>query len=149
MSGIDGNFAIVQIIYLMQQIPTASEELTRAVKDLAGNIYGGDFNFKEDFSLPVTLSASLQLDYSHICQVFFLTTNITLEKYITGLQVEKIKELLVYGNDPMNVIAARLGFRNVRQLSKAFKAHTGLNPGYFKEVRKSRMSIREMPGRPS
>lgn len=133
----------------MQPLTSTSETITLAVKQLAEKIYGGDFVFPDHFSLPEEVSRSLQLDYATVCQVFLATENITLEKYIENLRTEKTKEWLVYTDLPLQQIAARLGYHSARRLSAHFKAATGLNPGYFKEIRKSRQSIQAMPGKPS
>ncbi|MBC9935017.1 helix-turn-helix domain-containing protein [Chitinophaga qingshengii] len=129
----------------MQPLTSTPENITLAVKQLAEKIYGGDFVFPENFSLPELLSQSLRLEYATVCQAFLATEDITLEKYIENLCIEKTKEWLVYTDDTLPQIAAKLGFHNARQLSAHFKAITGLNPGYFKEIRKSRQSIQQMP----
>lgn len=133
----------------MQPLTSTPETITLAVKQLTAKIYGGDFVFPENFNLPQEVSRSLQLDYATVCQAFLTIENITLEKYIENLRTEKTKEWLVYTDDSLQQIAAKLGFHNGRQLSAHFKAATGLNPGYFKEIRKSRQSIQAMPGKPS
>ncbi|NML40176.1 helix-turn-helix domain-containing protein [Chitinophaga sp. G-6-1-13] len=133
----------------MQPLTSTPETITMAVKQLTEKIYGGDFVFPEHFNLPQQVSQSLQLDYATVCQAFLAIENITLEKYIENLRTEKIKEWLVYTDDSLQQMAAKLGFHSARQLSAHFKAATGLNPGYFKEIRKSRQSIQAMPGKSS
>ncbi|SKA36511.1 AraC-type DNA-binding protein [Chitinophaga eiseniae] len=133
----------------MQPLTSTSETITLAVKQLTEKIYGGDFVFPDHFSLPTAIAQSLQLDYATVCQAFLATENITLEKYIENLRTEKTKEWLVYTDIPLQQIAVKLGYHNARQLSAHFKAATGLNPGYFKEIRKSRQSIQAMPGKSS
>ncbi|MBC9909259.1 helix-turn-helix domain-containing protein [Chitinophaga varians] len=133
----------------MQPLTSTPETITMAVKQLTEKIYGGDFIFPAHFNLPQELSLSLQLDYATICQAFLTIENITLKKYIENLRIEKTKEWLVYTDDSLQQIATKLGFHRARQLSAYFKAATGLNPAYFKEIRKSRQSIQAMPGKPS
>lgn len=133
----------------MQPLTSTPETITTAVKQLAEKIYGGDFVFPENFSLPQEVSQALQLDYATVCQAFLATEDITLEKYIENLRTEKTKEWLVYTDISLQQMAAKLGFHNARQLSAHFKAITGLNPGYFKEIRRSRQSIKSMPGKSS
>lgn len=133
----------------MQHTTPTPEAIALAIKQQAETIYAGDFSFPENFSLAEQLTQALQLEYPILCQTFLAKENITLEKYIENLRIEKIKELLVYSNDTLPQIAAKLGFLHARQMAAHFKAHTGLNTGYFKEIRKSRLSIKDMPGKPS
>jgi AraC-like DNA-binding protein len=49
--------------------------------------------------------------------------------------VEKIKELLVYNEIPVNEIAFKLGYSSQAHLSNQFKKITGFTPLQFKKLK--------------
>ena len=59
---------------------------------------------------------------------------ITIEQYFILQKIEKVKELLVYGEMNLSEIAFNLGYSSVAHLSAQFKKVTGLTPGNFKKL---------------
>jgi AraC-like DNA-binding protein len=49
-------------------------------------------------------------------------------------RIEKVKELLIYGQLTLSQIAFDLDYSSVAHLSTQFKSITGLTPTYFKEI---------------
>lgn len=84
------------------------------------------------------LTENLQLDYSYISNLYSSIENITIEKFIIELKIEKVKELLVYHDLTLNEIAYRLNYSSVAALSNQFKKITGLTPSYFKQLKKEK-----------
>jgi AraC family transcriptional regulator len=116
-------------------------KLVRDLKSLVEKVYSGDYDFPPDFRFSDLVVAHFNKDYSSISAIFSDQENITLEKYIIQYRIEKVKELLVYTDDTLPDIAFKLGFSSGPHLSRQFKAQTGLNPSYFKEIRQSKISI--------
>lgn len=75
------------------------------------------------------------LNYNYLSTLFSSLEGITIEKYIIHLKVEKVKELIVYGELTISEIAFRLGYSSVQHLSNQFKRITGLTPSYFKSLK--------------
>lgn len=75
------------------------------------------------------------LNYHYLSTLFSSLEGITIEKYIIQLKIEKVKELLVYGELTLSEIAYRLGYSSVQHLSNQFKKITGLTPSYFKSLK--------------
>lgn len=78
------------------------------------------------------LSHELHKDYSYLSKLFSATEGITLEQYIIRQKIEKVKELLAYGELTLSEISWQLGYSNVAHLSAQFKKVTGLTPRQFK-----------------
>lgn len=84
------------------------------------------------------LSDEFHHEYSYLSKLFSEVRGTTLEQFIIRQKIERVKELLVYGELSLSEIAYKLGYSSVSHLSKQFKKVTGLTPTYFKEVRKSK-----------
>lgn len=93
-----------------------------------------DINFS-DF-----LVGKLNYDYTYLSNLFTATQGITLEHYIIGHKIEKVKELLVYEELNISEIASRMNYSSAAHLSKQFKKVTGLTASQFKKL-KNRKSI--------
>ncbi|MDP9048577.1 MAG: helix-turn-helix transcriptional regulator [Bacteroidota bacterium] len=78
------------------------------------------------------LSNDLNKDYSSLSRMFSESEDITIEKFIIQQKVEKVKELLEYGELNMNEIAWKMGYSSSAHLSAQFKSITGMTPSRFK-----------------
>ncbi|HCY76368.1 MAG TPA: AraC family transcriptional regulator [Ignavibacteriales bacterium] len=95
-----------------------------------------DINFSE------YLANEAGLNYNYLSTLFSSLEGITIEKYIIHQKIEKVKELIVYGELTLSEIAFRLGYSSVQHLSNQFKKITGLTPSYFKSLKsKSRKTL--------
>ncbi|PSL45345.1 helix-turn-helix protein [Chitinophaga niastensis] len=122
------------------------KKLIREVKALVELVYSGSYDFPDDFRFSDIVVANLNKDYNVVSTIFSAEEGITLEKYLIEYRIEKVKELLVYTADTLPDIAFKLGFSSAPHLSRQFKAQTGLNPSYFKEIRKSKLSYTQKEG---
>lgn len=80
------------------------------------------------------LSGQLHKDYSTLSKVFSEETNMTIEKYVIAQKIERVKELLAYGEWSLGKIADHLGYSSTAYLSAQFKKLTGMTPGSFKKT---------------
>jgi AraC family transcriptional regulator len=81
------------------------------------------------------ISRHLQHDYSYLSNLFSQVEGITIEQYIINQRIEKVKELLMYGERSLSQIAFDLGYSSAAHLSNQFKKLTGLTPTQFKNLR--------------
>ena len=88
---------------------------------------------KENYSEYI--SKEIGKDYSYISHLFSSVENITIEKYIIHQKIEKVKELLVYGELTLGEISYQLGYSSVGHLSSQFKQVTGMSPSDFKKMK--------------
>lgn len=86
---------------------------------------------------PLTTSAylaqQLGMSYQHLSKVFSQHTGTTLEKYFIRLKIERVKELLSYGELTLSEIAFQLQYSSVQHLSNQFKKVTGVSVTAFKQ----------------
>ncbi len=78
------------------------------------------------------LSEKLSFPYLHLSKIFSEKTGTTLEKYIILIKIEKIKELISYGDLTLSEISYKMGYSSVQYLSNQFKQITGLSVSDYK-----------------
>lgn len=80
------------------------------------------------------LPALLHHDYSGLSALFSQAEGITIEHYFLLQRIERVKELIQYGELSMGEIAFRTGFSSAAHLSNQFKKLTGMTPTTFRQV---------------
>jgi len=80
------------------------------------------------------LCEKLEHNYHYLAEIFSKTKGITLEHFIILHKVEKIKELIIYGELNLTEISYRMHYSSVSHLSKQFKKVTGLTPTFFRNL---------------
>lgn len=85
-------------------------------------------------NLSELLGSKLGYDYNYISNLFSEVEGITIEKYLIAQKIEKVKELIVYGELTISEIAHQLNYSSVAYLSNQFKKTTGLSPSHFKQI---------------
>lgn len=79
------------------------------------------------------IAERLNHEYTYLSKLFSQVEGITIEKYITRLKIERVKELIFYKEKSLSEIADLLGYSSVAYLSSQFKKETGLTPSEFKK----------------
>lgn len=91
------------------------------------------------------LSEKLQHDYTYLSNLFSEVQGTTIEQFIIAHKVERIKELIIYGELNISEIAWKMNYSSVAHLSNQFKKVTGLSPSHFKGLKdKKRSPIEEI-----
>jgi len=86
------------------------------------------------------LSAKLNHDYTYLANLFSEVQGITIEQFIISHKIERIKELIIYGELNITEIAWKMNYSSVAHLSNQFKKITGLSPSHFKQLKDKRRS---------
>lgn len=94
------------------------------------------------------LSAKLNHDYTYLANLFSEVQGTTIEQFIISHKIERIKELIIYGELNITEIAWKLNYSSVAHLSNQFKKMTGLSPSHFKNLKDKRRSPLEEIGIP-
>lgn len=81
------------------------------------------------------LSSRLNYSYTYLAKRFSEMQGTTIEKHIISHKIEKVKELLAYGELNLTEIAHKLHYSSVAHLSNQFKKVTGLTPSSFREFK--------------
>lgn len=108
-------------------------------------------HYNENEILRVNLSDHLSqiigADYSFISHLFSAEEGVTIEKFTILQKIEKVKELLSYGELSLSEIAFKLGYSSSSHVSSQFKKITGITPGKYKNLQdKERKSIDQVGG---
>jgi AraC-like DNA-binding protein len=91
------------------------------------------------------LSQKLNYNYTYLANLFSEVKGTTIEQFYLSHKIEKVKELLVYGELNLTEIAWKLHYSSVAHLSNHFKKKTGLTPSQFKNLKnKSRDPLGEV-----
>jgi AraC-like DNA-binding protein len=86
------------------------------------------------------LSEKLDYDYTYLANLFSEVQGTTIEQFIISHKVERIKELIIYGELNISEIAWKMNYCTVSHLSNQFKKVTGLSPYHFKKLKNKRRS---------
>ena len=78
------------------------------------------------------IATRLGKDYPYLSRLFSNSQDLTIERFIIEQKVEKIKELLEYGELNLNEISYQMGYSSSAHLSTQFKSITGLTPSQFR-----------------
>lgn len=84
-------------------------------------------------NLSDRLSEITRHEYSQISKLFSETTGTTVEKYFIAQKIERVKELLAYGELSLGEIADLMNYSSAAHLSAQFKSLTGMTPTRFRE----------------
>ncbi len=77
----------------------------------------------------------LDYDYNYLSTLFSELKGITIQQFIIVHKIERVKELLRYGELNLTQISYKLHYSSVGHLSNQFKKVTGLSPSEFKQLK--------------
>jgi AraC-like DNA-binding protein len=116
------------------------ERIKNAVVEM---VHHSDENLKINFS--DYLEEKLQYDYTYLANLFSEVQGSTIGQFIIAHKVERIKELITYGELNISEIAWKMNYSSVAHLCNQFKKITGLTPTHFKQLKdKRRRPIEEI-----
>lgn len=99
-------------------------------------IHHSDEVIKVNFSDYLT--AKLDHNYTYLANLFSEVQGSTIEQFIILHKVERIKELMIYGELNITEIAWKMNYSSVAHLSSQFKKVTGLSPSHFNQLKDKR-----------
>lgn len=118
-------------------IDDKKSQLIEKIKNvIVEQVHYSDEHLKTSFSK--FLSRQLHHDYTYLSNLFSEVQGTTIEQYFIAQKIEKVKELLVYGELSLSEIAVKLNYSSVSHLSKQFKKITGLTPSHFKTLKENK-----------
>jgi AraC family transcriptional regulator len=80
------------------------------------------------------IARELGQDYQGLSTLFSSMESVTLEQYVILQKIERVKELLKYGELTLSEISYKIGYSSVQHLSTQFKKVTGFTPSRFKKM---------------
>lgn len=103
------------------------EEIKQAVIDLVHNSTYNAMVRNSDY-----LVERFGMSYPYISSLFSKHESTTLEKFTILHKIEKVKELIEYGELTLSEIAYMMGYSSVQYLSTQFKSVTGISVTEYK-----------------
>jgi len=97
-----------------------------------------------NINFSTLLTDKLQKAYSYLSNLFSEQEDNTIEHYIIQQKVEKIKELIEYGELNLNEIAFKMGYSSSAHLSAQFKKITGFSPSHYRGSELERKALDEL-----
>jgi len=110
-------------------------------------VHNSDELIKTNFS--DFLSEKLRYNYTYLSNLFSEIHGTTIEHFIISHKIERIKELLMYGELSIAEIAWKMNYSSAAHLSNQFKQVTGFSPSYYKQLKDKRRSPIEEIGNPA
>jgi AraC-like DNA-binding protein len=115
-------------------IDDKKSKVIEKIKNLIINLVHHDDNVLKT-NLSVYIAAEIGQDYSALSNLFSEVEGTTIEQYFIAQKIEKVKELLMYGELSLSEIAWQLNYSSVAHLSNQFKKMAGLSPTHFKQLK--------------
>jgi AraC-like DNA-binding protein len=115
-------------------IDDKKSKVIEKIKNLIINLVHHDKNVLKT-NLSVYIASEIGQDYSALSNLFSEVEGTTIEQYFIAQKIEKVKELLMYGELSLSEIAWQLNYSSVAHLSNQFKKMTGLSPTHFKQLK--------------
>lgn len=122
-------------------ISSETEKTVEAIKNVVIDLIHHSDLSEMNVTFSDMISRRVGKDYAYLSRLFSNSQDKTIERYIIEQKVERIKELLEYGELNFNEIAYRMGYSSSAHLSTQFKAITGMTPSLFKASGKTRRPI--------
>ncbi len=90
-------------------------------------------HYREQSSVEL-LAKVAALSPSSLHRLFKLQTGVTTRDYVSQLRIGNACALLVNGNKPIALIADEVGYRNLANFNRQFRALKGMTPREFREA---------------
>ncbi|SHE61225.1 AraC-type DNA-binding protein [Fodinibius roseus] len=123
--------------YGFELIRGRNRQLVEQIKTLLIRYVQESEQSEESPKLSEYLAGELHQNYSSLSSAFSESQDTTIEKYLIHLKIERVKELLSYGEMTLSEIAYRLNYSSVAYLSNQFKQVTGMSVTDYKKARDS------------
>lgn len=117
--------------------------IERIIGVIIDKVHNSTESYKYNFS--DFLAEKLNLNYTYLSNIFSEVKGMTIQQFIIIHKVERVKELLMYGELSLTEISYLMNYSSVAHLSNQFKKITGLSPSQFKALKeKKRVPIEEL-----
>jgi len=111
-----------------------AEQLTEQIKTVLADYLEHLRTARSPLTTSAFLTDRFAATYSHLSKVFSRTAHLTIEKYLIRLKIERVKELLSYGELTLNQIADQMRYSSGQHLSNQFRQVTGYSVSEFRRL---------------
>ncbi len=120
-----------KLIYLLGRIISIVKNNDFANKEMERTIRKACVCLRDNLHTNVNiekLSESLNVSYSYFRRMFKKYTGQSPNQYHLSLRIQKSKEMLLYSDKNIKIIAEELGFESIHYFSRIFKEKEGVAP---------------------
>ena len=116
-------------------------------REIVNLVHHGTPSSRRRPKLSTHLAAALQQDFHSLSVLFSSTEGMTIEQFYIRQRIERVKELLKYGEQTLSEIAWDLHYSSVQHLSNQFRQVTGMTPSAFRKMGKAQRTPIDKIGR--
>jgi AraC-like DNA-binding protein len=109
----------------LQQKDSEPEEITRARQYIAANS-------DEEISLA-EVAKEARMSTFYFCKMFKKITGVNFAHYVSGVRVEKAKNLLLNANYRISEIGYEVGFQSLTHFNRVFRSIAGQSPTEYRK----------------
>ena len=125
------NWFLEKIAIACRNVMSKREESSNNIVEIAKEY------IKQNYSKSISLdevSYYVNISPYYFSKLFKEGTGENFIEYLTGIRIEKAKELLRAGEYSMKEICAMVGYSEPNYFSRSFKKHVGVTPTEFKDM---------------
>lgn len=107
------------------------------VEEIKGHLINYVKKLEQEDEMPKVseyLAEHMHQNYASLSKLFSEEEDTTVEKYLIHLKIERVKELLSYGEMTLSEIAWKLKYSSVQYLSNQFRQITGMSVTDYKKA---------------
>lgn len=101
-------------------------------------------HYSEKINFQALAEEYAKTSYAHFSRCFKNATGCSPSDYLNNVRLSRAKELLLYSDTPVEIIAYKTGFSNPSRFISAFKKQNNLTPHKFRTYR-SRFKFSKKP----
>lgn len=113
----------------------AEDQQVERIKTLIIDLVHDRNNKRAAENLSDYLSRELRQNYATLSKLFSSHEGQTIERFLIRQKIERVKELLTYGEENLSEIAFDLDYSSTAHLSGQFKRETGMTPTQFRKLK--------------
>lgn len=113
----------------------AEDQQVERIKTLIIGLVHDRNNKRAAENLSDYLSRELRQNYATLSKLFSSHEGQTIERFLIRQKIERVKELLTYGEENLSEIAFDLDYSSTAHLSGQFKQETGMTPTQFRKMK--------------
>lgn len=77
------------------------------------------------------ISEQIGFEYTYLSKIYSEVNGHTIQQYFIESRIKRVKEMLLYENSSLSMIAFQLKYSSVGHLCNQFKKITGMTPSHF------------------
>ena len=123
------NFSEKLVNYIISErsIETNNSCYSQRILEYLNEHYAEDLLYEE-------VAEQIGISYSYLRRIVKEEAGKSVNDYINKIRVEKMKNLLLTTNDPIQQVAEKVGYHNIQSVTRYFRKFEGITPKEFKTL---------------